>query len=213
MVSFEVLVSALMSLMVLSFLYKENPIYRLVEYISVSTMSAVLFITAWSNIEKWGISKLGSGEYIYLIGVILGLSLYSRFYKKYEWLGRYGISVLSGVGFGLTLTGTIKTSIIEQIVATGQSPIFGVPIGTAISSIILITVTSTIVIYFTYTFYGSKSSTVQDKPLVMNIIILISRACLMIAFGTMLGNMISDRSANVIDVLRRLLAVFGLGQV
>jgi hypothetical protein len=211
MVTLELLISSAVILMVLTFMYKENPVYRLAEYMAISISSAVLFVSAWRNIEKFGYNKIIAGEYVYLLGILLGLLLYSRYAPRYDYLSRYGISVLVGVSFGLSVTGTIRSQILDQLISTAEAPLIGVPIGTAISNLILIVIVITGVFYFIYTIYGTKG-TAETSP-IFDVINRIGRYGLMLSFGTMLGNMVMDRFASAIDVLRTLLALFGLGQI
>jgi hypothetical protein len=211
MVTLELLISSVVILMVLTFLYKENPVYRLAEYIAISISSAVLFVSAWRNIEKFGYNSVIGGNYVYILGIILGLLLYTRFIPRYDYLSRYGISVLVGVSFGLSVTGTIRSQILDQIIATAESPLTGVPIMTAFSNLILIIIVITGVVYFIYSLYGTRG-TGRQSP-IFDGMTRIGRYGLMLAFGTMLGNMVMDRFASAIDVLRTLLALFGLGQI
>lgn len=213
MITLELAISTIVILMTLTFLYKENPIYRLAEYLAVSSASAVLLVTAWRNIEKFGISNLQAGNFVYLFGLLLGILLYARYIPKYDYLSRYGIAVIVGVSFGVSIAPTIRSSILDQLIATAEAPIIGVPLGTAISNIILITIVFSGVLYFIYSLYGTGRTSSSPLDLVALKISKLGRYGLMLAFGTMLGNMVMDRFASVIDALRTLLAVLNLGQI
>lgn len=211
MVTLEIVIPAIMTVMVLTFMYKENPIYRLAEYIMVSSACSVLLVTALNNIYGGGITKIMSGDYIYIIGIVLGIFLYTKFIKKYDWLSRFSISFLATVSFGVAITGALRASIIDQIIATAKLPIINVPFDTAISNIITIVIFLTALLYFTYTIWGEKST--LNKGYVSSIFGVtskIGRYSLMIAFGTILGNMVMDRFTSLIDTMRTLLRAFGL---
>jgi len=214
-----ILLQATLIIIVFSFLYKENIFYRIVEFLTISITSSVLIVTAWRNIEKWSFRKILGGDYIFILGTILGILLYARYIKKYSFLSRYGISVMVGVSLGLSITTTLQTQIIDQIIATSELSLVGVPTFTAISNLILVVVVMSIVTYFTYTFWGNRGSTsarAQSSSTVItsgvDIIVKGGRYSLMLAFGAILGNMVMDRMTDVIYTIRTLLGIFGIAQ-
>jgi hypothetical protein len=202
------ILSAILTIFTFSFLYKENPLYRLCEYLVISCLSAVLIVTAWSNIEKQGYLNLLAGQYIYLFGIVLGLLLYTRFYPKFSYLGRYGIAAIVGTSFGVTVPMTIRTSILDQALDTSKLPLVGVPFAEVISNLLSIIFVITCTFYFVYTFYGKKKSSKSAMDSVLDNIVKIGRYGLMLAFGTMLGNMVMDRFSSAIVQITSLVRLF-----
>lgn len=98
-----------------SFIYKENPIYRLFEHIYVGASVGYAVVTAYGNIVDQAWTPLTSkGELNLIIPVLLGLMLYTRFFKPIAWLSRWPMSFLMGLGVGISTFGMLNSQLIAQ---------------------------------------------------------------------------------------------------
>ena len=108
------------TLCVLSFLYKDNPFYKLAEHVVVG-ISVGLGMVYWATLafySRFYVPLVHEGKYIYIIPAILGLMLVLRLFPKYTWLSRYPFAFLVGVGSGIALPLQMQAGILRQFQAT-----------------------------------------------------------------------------------------------
>ncbi|MCE5196069.1 MAG: hypothetical protein LLG09_02930 [Negativicutes bacterium] len=111
-------VAGLITLAILSFVFKENPVYRLVEHLYVGASAGYSISVNFGYIRNLGFSKLGNGVYITIIPIALGLLLFTRYSKKLNYLSRWTTAFLVALGSGLALYGIAKSQLITQVSAT-----------------------------------------------------------------------------------------------
>lgn len=111
-------VAGLITLVIFSFVFKENPIYRFVEHIYVGASAGYSMSVNFGYIRNLGINKLNNGAYITIIPIVLGLFLFLRYSKKLSYLSRWPTAFLVALGVGLSLYGIAKSQLITQISAT-----------------------------------------------------------------------------------------------
>jgi len=98
--------TALMTLMVYSYLWKENPAYRFAEYTFVALATAHGIVMTWDSylVPRVRDDILGGGQWIYVLFGIIGFGYYTRFLSpKWSWISRYPISMSVGYGVGYNL--------------------------------------------------------------------------------------------------------------
>ena len=111
----KVWLGALVSLGIYSYLFKENPIFRVCEHLYLGLSLAHLAVMGWTNVRDLGVIPLQNGEWAALIPVVLGALLFARFIPKLGWLSRYSLAYLVGVAAAVTITGVIDAGIISQV--------------------------------------------------------------------------------------------------
>jgi hypothetical protein len=106
--------------------WKETTFSRWGEYTALGAYMGIQIVNGTRNIRTIGFYNLGIGKIEYIIPIILGVLIYSRYVKKYMWMARYGTALLMGASVGDTLRAVFKAQVIDQITATIQ-PIYGTP--------------------------------------------------------------------------------------
>lgn len=103
---FGTFLGALLTLGILSILYKENPIYRVCEHIFVGVASAHGVVTVFANTIKPGIqvNMIQKGQWWELIAIALGLMIYFQPFKKLTWISRVPMAFWLGYNAGYALT-------------------------------------------------------------------------------------------------------------
>lgn len=98
-------VSALCTLAVFSYLFKDNAFWKATEHIFVGfTAAYTVGQTFHTRIKPTIINQvLGEGRWSYIIPILLGLAIYMRFSPSLIWITRYPLSMWVGYGAGLTL--------------------------------------------------------------------------------------------------------------
>jgi len=127
-------IAALMTLGVLSYLYRDNPLYKLVESLVVGVSAGYSFVVGfWDNlvaklfvkltpglIHAWAI-PLGEGEplpaadWTYLAPLILGVLLFFRLIPKLAWISVWPLAFVVGTTAGLKLIVYLEADFIGQI--------------------------------------------------------------------------------------------------
>lgn len=132
-----------------SYLYKESDLFHFVEYSIIAVAVAHSFNSGFWFLIDNGLTPLLEGQIIYLVGFLLGFLTYFRFWRKYAWLMRYSIGLMTGTYIGLSIRGIVAASIIAQIVGSIQ-PLMGVTGLDAINHIILLTMLVGVMWYFIF---------------------------------------------------------------
>lgn len=96
---------AILTFMVLSYLYKENPAFRLAEHLFVGLASGYGMTSSWDQYLKPAITKeiLKDGKFWELLPILVGLLIYLQFFPKLSWLARFPMSWWVGYGSGYVL--------------------------------------------------------------------------------------------------------------
>ncbi len=115
--NFGTWVAGLITIAILSLVWKENPFYRSAEHLYVGVSAGHAVVMAYNNVRDTAIQPIKSGQMVWIIPMILGILLYAR-YTKSSWVARYPVSVMVGIGTGVAVRGAIHGDFTQQIAAT-----------------------------------------------------------------------------------------------
>jgi hypothetical protein len=144
-------IAALLTLFIFSFLYKDNPFYKLAEHLFVGISAGYYAMQEWwAVIYPQCVKPVASGERpLMIIPGILGLLLFSRFVPKAGWLSRWSLAVIIGAYAGIKTTGFAQGDLVAQFQAS-ILPLY-VPghLGTSINNVLFLAgLLSTLVFFF-----------------------------------------------------------------
>ncbi|MBS4014939.1 MAG: hypothetical protein KGZ86_00650 [Candidatus Latescibacteria bacterium] len=113
-------VSAILTLGIFSFLYKENPFYRVCEHLFVGISNGYSITFVWHRVLMPAlIDPVAQGQRLWLIPIaIVGALYFTRFIPKVSWLVRIPIAIVMGYGAGASIPRAIDASIVQQVRAT-----------------------------------------------------------------------------------------------
>lgn len=193
-------IGAFMTLSIFSFLYNDNPFYKIAEQIFVGLSAGYWFIYTIYNILLPNlVDKLNadfSGNMILIIPAILGIFMLLRLVPNAEWLSRYPISLMIGTTAGIGLLTYLKSDVIAQITATMFNPFLGNSVGEIIGNFILIIGTFSGLTYF---YFSKKHEGVFGVSAKTGIYFL------MVSFGAAFGYTAMARISLLIGRLQFLL--------
>lgn len=136
------------TLMVLSFLYKENPFFRLTEYVFIGLSSGYGFAAALRLFISQALNPIFVyGSLDFIVPVVLGALFYAQFTKKYSLLYRLPLSLAIGYGLGVTIWSVMQTYFVRQVRAT-MVPLFTSNLLTTLDNLILVVGTILSLSYF-----------------------------------------------------------------
>lgn len=183
-------VAAFLTLAIYSFLYKDNPIYRITEYlfIGVSVGYGLGYLYHNSLIPRV-IQPILQGNYIIIIPSIIGLLFFARFSRRWAWLVLYPISIEMGIGAGLGLPRMFQAYIFKQLQAT--------MVTFSISNLIMVI---GVICTLTYFFFSVEHKGAVGK------LARIGIWYVMIAFGAIFGYTVMARVSLLIGRMQFLLS-------
>jgi len=128
-------VAALLTLAIYSFLYADNPVYKVAEHIFVGISAAYgavilyyqallpklvkpLIIPLIDRVWHPELADATSPRYTLLVPMFLGLLIFSRFVPRYDWLSRWPIAFVMGLYAGLSIPRSVQEIILKQMHGT-----------------------------------------------------------------------------------------------
>lgn len=122
------IIAAGLTLIIYSFLYRDNPLFKIAENLYVGVALGYGAIITWRQallpevVEPLFLAPTSSAFWHAVttrgIPVLLGLMLLTRLSRKHSWLSRYAYAPLIGWGAGMAIAVTFHTSILSQLKAT-----------------------------------------------------------------------------------------------
>ena len=182
--SIGVWLGALLTIGIASIAIKENKFSRWAEYTLLSAIAGNFIVLGIQNINNIAINGLFDGDFTYIISIILGLMVYGLVTQTYSWMARIPVSLIVGVGTGISVRAIFEAEIIPMIIA-GTALDFST-VWVTIATIISITLTLSTLLYFIFTF-----PIVQNKKL--SNFVLYGRYGMIIAFGISIGMTVMTR--------------------
>lgn len=224
-------IAAILTLCILSFLYKDNPFYKFAEYLFVGISAGFWIAYNYHNLLKPNLwvplfgaqGEKGAFAVIFqdgqmdfriltIIAGLLGLTMLFRFFPKVAWVSRYGIAFSVGLGAGLMFIVYLQANCLAQIKGTIIPPLVfneGFDWGASLANTLLIVGVVSALVYF----YFSKEHTG-----VVGGVARLGIWFLMVSFGAAFGFTVMARISLLIgrmeflinDWIRGTLAALGL---
>ncbi len=187
----QVWLGAFFTLAVLSFLYKENALYRFAEHTLVGGYVAYRVVILWDNtlIPRLRDNMVRDGQWIYLFVLFVGLLLYTRYGpSQYAWLARYPIALNVGYFVGLRMAMLPRPTMVQITAAfrnlwVTQDGSF--VFSATVNEWVIFITTLTVLSYFMFTLARDWRPTQWSGRL--------GRYLLMVGFGASFGNTIAGR--------------------
>jgi hypothetical protein len=183
----QIWLASLFTIWIYSIAFRDNDFFKFAEYTFVGAAAGHGLVYGVDNLRKVGWNNIMGGAYLYIIAVLLGLVLYSRYHPQYFWVSRYPLSIMVGLGIGLSMRAVVTAEFIAQIKSTAGIKLIGVsdPI-TLISNLIFIILVVTTVYFFLFTFPKAHEGS-------LGIIPKIARYGMMAAFSYSFANTVLSR--------------------
>ncbi|HHX11101.1 MAG TPA: hypothetical protein GX729_07025 [Firmicutes bacterium] len=182
-------VAGLVTLAILSHVWKENPFYRIAEHLYVGISAGHAVVMAWGNIRDTAVKPLTEeGQFLWIVPIVLGILLYARYFKGISWIARFPVAVMVGIGTGVAVSGAIHGDFSQQISAT-------IKVGSVNEILLLVFVIASLsYFFFSRDLKGPLSSVPQ-----------LGKVVLMVAFGAAFGTTVMGRMALLIGRIQFIL--------
>lgn len=201
-------VAAIFTLCIFSFLYRDNPLYKLAEATVVGVSAAYWMVVGFwtviipnligkiwpAVIQAWampGLSPVRTDDwYLFLIPLALGLMLLWRLAPTGTWISRWPLAFIVGTTAGIRLVGFIQADFLSQIrnsiVPLVEMENGSVAVWESVRSIVLILGVLACLVYF---FFSIEHKGVVGRISQVGIWVL------MITFGAAFGYTVMGRIA------------------
>jgi hypothetical protein len=188
------------TLSIFSFLYKDNPLYKIGEQVFVGLSAGYLFVIAYYDVLVPNLFQKLSGDFshqwILILPFILGLMMLTQLSPKIAWVSRYPISLMIGTTAAISMLRYLQSNVIEQLSATVLNP-FVAPQGGSwvdiVGQILLVVGTLTGLLYFYFSIKPNKAFNLTSK---------IGVYFLMVSFGAAFGYTVMARISLLIGRLQ-----------
>ncbi|MBN1425504.1 hypothetical protein JXA88_13200 [Candidatus Fermentibacteria bacterium] len=153
----ELWIGGILTLMIFSFLYRDNPFYKFAEHLFVGVSAAYWMVQGvWGTLMPNLVAKVAPGmvqsfmpeaagknpEWHYLIAALFGVLLLTRLVPSIGWLSRWSLAFVVGYSAGTNFIRYLQSDFIAQIRSTmiplvvqGQG---GLDLGASFSHLVLI---------------------------------------------------------------------------
>jgi len=201
-------VAAFFTLAIFSFLYRDNPFYKVAESVLVGVSAGYWIVVAFWDVlipnllgkisppavQSWAIPGLSGADatpnYTYLVPLMLGVMLLWRLAPKGAWISRWPLAFVIGAFAGLQLIGYLHGDFLAQIrnsilplVAMNQGTI---NVGQSIENTLIVTGVLCCIAYFFFSF---------EHKGIMGGAARVGTWFLMITFGASFGYTVMGRIA------------------
>jgi hypothetical protein len=199
-----------LTLFIFSFLYQDNPLFKLAEHLYVGVSVGYTIVKAYDTVIVHLIVKpiVEEGQIALLIPVAIGLLMLTRYVPRAAWMSRYAFAFIVGLGSGLAIPRTISSFILKQVedtvrpllsLAGGDGLTFSLNLlnpTSNLNAVIILIGVSTVLFYFFFSIEHSGPGKVVARTGIV---------FLMIAFGAAFGYTVMARMSLLIGRLTDLI--------
>ena len=110
-------VAAGLTLFIFTFLYKDNPLFKLAEHLYIGISVGYTIVKTYDTVVVRLIYEpmIKQGDWSLLIPLAIGVLMLARYVPKAAWLSRIAFAFIVGVGSGLAIPRIVSSYILKQI--------------------------------------------------------------------------------------------------
>ena len=197
-------------MLIFSFLYKDNPLFKLAEHLYVGVSVGYVIVKTYDTVIMQLIVKpiVDNKEFALLIPVAIGMLMLTRYVPKAAWMSRYAFAFIVGMGAGLAIPRTVSSFILKQVedtirpllsMAGSEGVTFSMNLlnpASHINAIIIVLGVSSVLFYFFFSIEHSGAGRAVARTGIM---------FLMISFGAGFGYTVMARMSLLIGRLTDLI--------
>jgi len=194
------IIAGVLTLAILTFLYRDNPIYKMAESLLIGVSIGYTLVIVWSNtlMAILFTPLFGDGRWLLTIPLLLGLLMFSRFTPKFSKLSKIPIGLMIGSGAGIAIPTMLEQRTLKQMSAT-VSPLV---LESGLPDLAAIVVLAGVICTLSY-FYFSR-----ERTGALGVASKAGTWFLMLFFGTTFGYTVMSRMSTFIGRMEFLLADF-----
>ena len=144
-------IEAFVILALFSFMYKDNPFYKVAEHVFAGLSAGYFVGLMWDTVviqQLW--DPMWGGKWWLFIPGILGLLMYTRFFPRLSWISRTSLAFVMAVTAGVFLTSQLNGLVLPQMQDTMRSLSGQDGFGATMLAIIIVAGVISTLAYFYY---------------------------------------------------------------
>ncbi|MBK7141393.1 MAG: hypothetical protein IPH75_04855 [bacterium] len=193
------LIAAILTIAILTFLYRDNPVYKMAEYLLVGVSIGYALVIAWtSTVMDLLVEPLADGKLSLVFPLILALMMFARIFPKAAPISRIPLAILIGSGAGAAIPAMLGPRILNQMNDTVFSTVGGTG-EISVSGLIVVIGLFATLSYFYFSRPQTGALGISSK---------IGTYFLMIFFGATFGYTVMSRMSTFIGRAEFLLSDF-----
>ena len=192
----EMTVAGFLILSIFSFLYKDNPFYRLAEHIFAGLTAGYYVGLVWQQVimQQLFIPMTQDGKWELVFPGIMGLLMFTRFFDRFSYISRISLAFVMGNTAGIFLVQQLHGLVLPQTQATIISPLAGNWLfGIIPGGLVIIVGVLTTLIYF---YFSKEHKGVLGKTARVGMVFI------MISFGAHFGYTVMARLSLLIGQVK-----------
>jgi hypothetical protein len=208
--------SLLFTVMVLSYVIGDNVAFRLAIHVFIGISAGYVAVLVWRQVivDKM-IMPLFVGNLLdkalAVIPLILGLFLATKMFPSIEWVGRWVVAFMVGIGAAAAVAGAVIGTLFPQVLSTinlfdAQNASGALDVGAGI--LILVGTVSTLA-YFQFTVLG-KDAPSGRRGAVMRGIAFVGQIFIVITLGALFAGAFSAALTALIDRMHSIIQFFDM---
>ena len=194
------IVAGILTIAILSFLYGDDPVYKMAETLLVGVSMGYVLVITWTNTLMAVLFKplFVESQFWLILPLIFGLFMFGRFHKSTSFLSRYSMAVLIGSGAGVAIPAMLGARTLRQMTATVEM-VQGDSFFMIFSGLVVVVGLFTTLSYFYFS---------REHEGIMGRSARVGTYFLMIFFGTTFGYTVMSRGSTFIGRMDFLLSAF-----
>jgi hypothetical protein len=146
----QIWIIAFFTLSLFSFLYRDNSFYKLAEHIFAGLSAGYYVGLIWHSIilQQMINPMFDNGKWCLVFPGLLGVLMFSRFFKKYNWISRISLAFVMGNTAGIFLLSELHGKVLPQMQSTMNSLVPGRGVGGYILGLIVVAGVLSTLLYF-----------------------------------------------------------------
>ncbi len=210
--SVGVVIAFILTLMVFSYIFGDNPLYRLAQHVLVGAVAGYALVVAYHSILRPRLVEPlvsdPTGNWLLIIPILLSILLLTKSRRSLAVWGNTAMAYLFGVGAALAVGGAMVGSLATQVQASWsvlQAGAYPMSPALNIVSAIIITLGATSVLMYFY--YQAPAADAPRRPLTALRLAWgrVGRWFILIALGAIFANLMIARLSLLIGRIRFLL--------
>ena len=187
-------------------LWKETPYFRFCEHALLGVTMGYITVTTVKTLQSTAFYPLLSeGKVIYIVPMIFGALLYTRYVEQIRWASRWPIALMVGVGMALAMRGVLFTYILNQVKATATASVMTDSMVTNFNNLLMFVTTLLVLVFFTFSVFVGKN----ENP-VIGVARRLGRSLVMFALGAFFASTALARLTLIASAILRILQNLGI---
>lgn len=208
------IVGFILTLMVLSYLIGDNPLFRFATYLFVGVSAGYVAVVIWyqvivSNLFLPLTQTPWPARGLYLVPLFLFVLMLMKISPRLSWLGGPAVGYVAGVGAAVAVGGAILGTLVPQVLASAEP--FDITAPNALESmfngLLLLLGTITTLAYFHFGARRSADGSAKRNALV-NLVAGVGQIFLALTFGMLFAGVYSAALTALIERISSLINLF-----